>query len=142
MSAKGDYRYSFGLSGERAAEDYLVGRGLSVIERRFRCRHGEIDLICADSPSILDAAEIIFVEVKARSAGSFGTPEAAVSRSKRLRIVRTAHVYMHQMGLEGINARFDVISIFKHRDRPAQLEHFADAFGVHELMNIDPWSDE
>lgn len=90
---------------ERAAE-FLKGQGVSILERNFRCRMGEVDIISKDGDVIC------FVEVKYRKGNKAGFPEEAVSRTKQRVISRTADFYRMKKGLpEDRPYRFDVISI-------------------------------
>ena len=134
--------HQLGADGEDLATSFMMRAGFSVLERRFRRRGGEIDLICAfggDDGAAYDA--VVFVEVKTRTGRSFGRPEAAVSGQKRIRMKRTAEVFLHERGLSGVMARFDVISIIRYGADEHEIEHFVDAFGMHELMDDNLWSE-
>jgi len=134
--------HQLGTDGEELAASFMIGLGFRVLERRFSRRGGEIDLICAmggERGAAFD--EVVFVEVKTRTGRSFGRPEAAVSGRKRIRMKRTAEVFLHERGLSCINVRFDVISIIQYGANEQVLEHFVDAFGIHEFMGSDAWSD-
>lgn len=102
---------------ERAAA-CLEGRGWRVLERNYRCKQGEIDLICRDGRSL------VFVEVKYRSGRGFGAPAEAVDRKKQLRIKNAAlyYLYSHRLA-EDTPCRFDVVSILGE-----QMELIQDAF--------------
>ena len=136
------HHQQIGLKGEREAESFLLDLGLVLLERRFGCRFGEVDLICAEvDPGNGQITEVVFVEVKARTVNSYGRPEAAVSKAKRLRLMRTAQVYLNEKPVADANVRFDVVSIVYRADGKPDIEHFQDAFGHHELMDVDPWQD-
>src|SRR3954454_22264863 len=82
-----DQRRKHGELGERIAEEHLQHRGYSIVARNFRTRHGELDLIAADSRSL------VFWEVKTRVAGSRGGPDGpldAIGPRKRDRLRRMA----------------------------------------------------
>ena len=70
-TAPGDPRQTLGRRGEQFAARFLEGAGLRVIERRFRLRCGEIDLIA------LDRELVVFIEVKTRRGSGFGAPAEA-----------------------------------------------------------------
>ena len=95
-----------GASAERKAEDFLSGQGLVIIERNYRCRSGEIDLIMRDGETIL------FVEVRFRKNLSFGTPAETVTLGKQKKIIATARYFlqMHRNYLRS-PCRFDVLAI-------------------------------
>lgn len=100
-------RQRAGGAAEQLALDYLTSRGLEFVERNFRARSGEIDLI------LRDAHELVFVEVRARSGAAFGGAAASVTSAKRQRIRRTAQVYLQsRFGWRAWPAlRFDVLAI-------------------------------
>src|SRR5438093_7862958 len=88
-----DARVRFGRSGEGLAEAHLAALGYRLIERRFRLRNGEIDLV------MLDGRTIVFVEVRRRSTASLGDPLESIGPRKRSRIIRAARVFLMQRGL-------------------------------------------
>lgn len=139
-----DRRHELGSKGEEVAAAYLSMRGIRVIERRFRRRGGEIDLICRDD--CRDGAgryrsEIVFVEVKARSNLAFGRPEAGLSKSKKRRIRRTAERYLHEHGLSGRYARIDVVSIVFEESLPKSIRHFVNAIGSNDMEDGYDWGE-
>jgi len=125
-------RHALGMMGEEVAAAYLEGAGVKIVERRFRRRGGEIDLICCDRRGAADGSdgELVFVEVKARSSLSYGRPESSVSSIKKSRLRRTAEIYLAEKGIADRLARFDVISILFDGSEVRSLEYYADAFGL------------
>lgn len=93
-----------GRHGEDAALAYLLGRGLRLIERNFRCKGGEIDLIMDDG------AGLIFVEVRQRADARYGGACASITQAKQRRLVLAAQLYLlrHKPVPP---CRFDVIAI-------------------------------
>jgi len=114
-------RHNFGRWGERVAASYLESQGLSIVERGFRCRFGEIDII-AQNLEVL-----VFCEVKTRRCETFGTPQEAVSWSKQRRLVKTAGWYLNQRLWDG-DLRFDVIAILAPVGEEPRVEWIQDAF--------------
>ena len=108
---------SLGTWGEDMAARYLVSRGLEVVDRRYRQKWGEIDLVCRDRETW------VFVEVKTRT--SLYQPSAidAVTPRKRQRIARAAMSYMKWKRLEGSPMRFDLFLI-----EASRIEWVQDAF--------------
>jgi putative endonuclease len=104
-----DHRQSLGKRGEDLACEELQKRGYAVIDRRFRTRSGELDIIARDG------GILVFVEVRARSACSFGTPFESVTWKKRQRIGRMAAAYLWAKRMSDVACRFDVVSIVEHR---------------------------
>jgi len=108
--------------GEARAAGFLQGLGWRVLDSRWRCRYGELDLVC------LDGETVVFVEVKARGSARFGTPEEAVTFGKRSRLVYSALRYLRDKRLEERPSRFDVVAV-----DGAGLRHIKDAFGADGL---------
>jgi putative endonuclease len=100
-----DHRQTLGISGENLACAELRRRGYAVLERRYRTRFGEIDII------VRDGRTIVFVEVKARLTGDFGGAAAAVTRWKQRRIRDMAVDYLSRHGLHECPCRFDVVAV-------------------------------
>ncbi len=93
---------SIGAEAERRAADYLIRHGLKLVERNFRCRGGEIDLILRDSDVL------VFVEVRARAASRFGGAAESITAGKQARIVLAARHYLARHGLD-VPCRFDAL---------------------------------
>ena len=105
------------------AEEYLSGRGYRLMERRFRLRNGEIDLV------MTDGATVVFVEVRRRRSAALGDPLESVSVLKRSRIIRAARVFLSVRGLHDSPCRFDVVAVRDgHTGRGPSIEHRIDAF--------------
>jgi putative endonuclease len=100
-----DHRQTLGISGENLACAELRRRGYAVLERRYRTRFGEIDIIARDGRTI------VFVEVKARLTGDFGGAAAAVTGWKQRRIADMAVDYLSRHGLHECPCRFDVVAV-------------------------------
>lgn len=91
---------------EDMAAQYLRRQGYEILERNFRDRRGEIDIVAREG------RYLVFVEVKYRRDAGSGYPEEAVFRRKQQRIRRTASIYLYRRGYaEDIPCRFDVVSI-------------------------------
>jgi putative endonuclease len=111
-----------GLRGEEIACAYLEKKKYTIVARRFRLFHGEIDIIARDGKTL------VFVEVKARADESFGRPEEAVTPGKQRQVRKIALGYLVENPLGGDACRFDVISILFGDGSDYRLEHFIDAF--------------
>lgn len=95
-----------GALAESQALAYLQQQGLSIVERNYLCRHGEIDLIMTDGNSL------VFVEVRYRNNDSFGSPAASVTATKQNKIRLSAKHYLQVKDYrEAYPVRFDVIGI-------------------------------
>jgi putative endonuclease len=94
-----------GLAAEDRAAQFLTSQGYRVIERNFRSKFGEIDLIAQDGETL------VFVEVKARSSNLFGNPEDAVDHHKLEHIRKAGEYYVSLHANLPILHRIDVVSI-------------------------------
>ncbi len=119
-----DRRAPFGKRGEDLACEALCRRGYAVVERRFRTRMGELDIIARDGDTI------VFVEVKTRSSGSFGTPFESVTWRKRHRLCSMAAEYLLVHRLAGAPCRFDVVAIVESGGSAPRVEIVQRAFDV------------
>ncbi len=119
---------SLGSRAEDLAAAYLVRRHYDVLERNYKTRWGEIDIIAKDG------ATLVFVEVKARRSEASGSPQEAVTRQKQYKIIRMAQQYMHQCDRKTFEqpVRFDVVAIQWHGDVPL-IEHILHAFDATDL---------
>jgi putative endonuclease len=104
-----DHRQSLGRRGEDLACAELEKRGYVIVDRRFRTRCGELDIVARDG------GVLVFVEVKARSGGNFGTPFESVTSKKRQRLSQMAVSYLFLKRLAGVACRFDVVSIIEQQ---------------------------
>ena len=98
-------RRQIGAHYESVAADYLAARGYRILERNYRNRTGEIDIIAR-----MDE-RIVFVEVKARFGSRYGTPGEAITQAKAAKIRRAALVYLKQNGGTAQRTRFDAVLI-------------------------------
>ena len=112
-------RAEIGALGEQLAVEHLQALGLRVVERNWRCRYGELDVIAAD-----DAARTaVFIEVKTRTGDQFGGVEQAVSPQKVRRLRRLAGLWLagHDGGWSQV--RIDVIGVRIGRRRTPEISH-------------------
>lgn len=98
-------RQALGSTGEDLAAADLERRGYAVLERRYRTRHGEIDIVARDGDTL------VFVEVKVKVTGEYGTAAEAVTRWKQRRVASMAAEYLSRHGLSDVGCRFDVVAI-------------------------------
>jgi len=113
--------HQLGQAAEAAAAAYLVAQGYTIMRRNYRFRRAEIDLIVQ-----LDAALLVFVEVKARSTSQFGYPEAFVTERKRQLFRLAAEQVQEELDWHG-DIRFDVLAVTPVA-AGFRVEHFEDAF--------------
>ena len=109
-----------GKDAEARAARYLEARGLHIVERNYRSRYGEIDLIARDGVTL------VFVEVRARSSNAFGGAAASITAAKRKKLTRTALHYLAGAGRTP-RCRFDAV-LLAGDDGP--VEWIRDAFSA------------
>jgi putative endonuclease len=97
--------------GEEQAERFLRKKGYVILERNFRCRLGEIDIIA------MEGSDIVFVEVKTRNNQSYGLPCESVNAAKIRHLVRTAAFYTSINPIRCRGTRLDVIEILRSRGK-------------------------
>lgn len=115
-----------GRWGEDIASCYLEQCGLEVLERNWRCGHGEVDVICKDGETI------VMVEVKTRLSGRGDAtlaPEQAVGMRKRGRYLKLAMIYLAKQSRYD-EVRFDVVAVRLSNDGSAYVRHVPDAYGI------------
>ena len=113
-------RQAKGAAGEQLAADYLQRKGLSVIERNFRVKGGEIDLVCRDGKTT------VFVEVRLRSRSDFGGAAASITATKQARLILAAKHWLLRHG--ETPCRFDCMLL--DGVEPQNVEWLRDAFAA------------
>ena len=98
-------RRALGARGEALAARWYEARGYTVVDRNWRCREGEIDLVLARGTTI------VICEVKTRSSAAYGTPAEAVTRTKQLRLRRLAMRWIDAHEVRPSGLRFDVAGV-------------------------------
>lgn len=109
-----------GADAEQMAEQYLQQRGLVLVEKNYRCRFGEIDLVMTD----LDT--LVFVEVRMRSSDAFGGAAESITAPKRTKLLLAARHYLSGLKREP-KCRFDAVLITGRHDN--RIEWIKNAFG-------------
>jgi putative endonuclease len=110
-----------GRFGEDVAAAHLTQAGCTVLERNWRCRDGELDLVAVED------GVLVIVEVKTRSTASFGRPVEAVRPAKAARIRRLAMRWLAEDQRYWPQVRFDVVGI-QRTDAAPLVEHLRGAF--------------
>ena len=115
-------RKKLGDWGEEQARNYLESEGLVILDKNYRCKLGEIDLIA------LDGDYLVFIEVKTRTSTAYGFPVEAIGPRKQKKYIQMASVYTKQKGLHGISFRFDVVEVMVRRQGQPAINHISNAF--------------
>lgn len=108
-----------GDDAENLAAAFLERRGLTILERNYQCRLGEIDIVARSG------ALLVFVEVRARRSEAFGGAAGSITAAKRRRVVAAARHYLATRRVDRA-CRFDVVLV---RGAEQQVEWLTDAFG-------------
>jgi putative endonuclease len=109
-----------GEDAEALAAEFLARNGVTITQRNYRCRFGEIDLIARDG------ATLVFVEVRSRRQEGYGGPAESITAAKRARLIRAASHYLANEP-QNTPARFDAILI---RGEPPRIEWIRGAFSA------------
>ena len=102
-------RAALGRWGEQVAAEHLLAKGLVVLDRNWRCREGELDIVATDG------ACLAIVEVKTRSGPGYGPPAEAVTARKQARLRRVAQQWLSQHRVGWVEVRFDVVAVVADR---------------------------
>jgi putative endonuclease len=115
-------RKAIGVMGEELALAHLLGFGLRLVTRNYRCKLGEIDLV------MLDGKTLVLVEVRCRATHEYGGAAASITWQKQRKLAKTAeHLLMKNPELRRHPARFDVVAIMTD-GATAQIEWIKNAF--------------
>jgi putative endonuclease len=114
-----------GRKGEDLACEFLKQNGCRVIERNFRCKMGEIDIIATDGE------HICFTEVKARTRTDYGMPRDAVDRRKQQKLLRCAQLYLklHPGYAQRFSPRMDIVEVL-YTEEGTYARHTPNAFSL------------
>src|SRR5262245_59348518 len=116
-----ELRQVVGKAGEEAAVEFLRQQGYRILERNYRCRFGEIDLIAQDG------IVLAFIEVKTRRSQAYGPAAAAVTRTKQRHLIKASQTYLMQRQKAKEVCRFDVVTVELSAQQPS-IELIKDAF--------------
>jgi putative endonuclease len=111
-----------GSLGEDIAATYLTDVGVRVLDRNWRCREGELDIVAREADAL------VFCEVKTRRGTGFGHPVEAVTASKQRRLRTLAQRWLAAHDEHAPVVRFDVVGVLLRPDRPALVTHLRAAF--------------
>jgi putative endonuclease len=112
-------RIQLGALGEALAVDHLTAMGLRILQRNWRCRYGELDVVACDDAR----ATVVFVEVKTRTGDGFGGLPYAVTERKVRRLRRLAGLWLAGQNRRWAAVRVDVIGVRLGLDRAPDITH-------------------
>jgi putative endonuclease len=111
-----------GSLGEHIAARYLTDVGLRVLDRNWRCREGELDIVARETDAL------VFCEVKTRRGVGFGHPVDAVTHAKQRKLRLLAQRWLTAHEEHAPEVRFDVVGVLVRPGRPALITHLRAAF--------------
>jgi putative endonuclease len=119
VTVRSGSRHNQGLGnyGERLAERHLVGLGMLVLDRNWRCAMGELDLV------LREGSVLVVCEVKTRTSVEFGTPHEAVTEAKLQRLRRLAARWLSEHDVHAHGVRIDVVAVLRPRRGPSVIDH-------------------
>jgi putative endonuclease len=119
MTATYAQRKALGDFGERAAARFLLDRGMTVLDRNWRCDQGELDIVA------YDGTDLVVCEVKTRTSGRYGTPFEAVTEDKAFRLRRLGWRWAttHPKAPRYDRLRVDVLAVTAGPRGAAEIEH-------------------
>jgi putative endonuclease len=109
-----------GKIGEELAVQFLIEKGYEILDKNWRNKHKEIDIVAKDGN------ELVIVEVKTRQTDEYGEPDIAVTKRKQRMLIAAANAYILRNNLD-MSTRFDIVSIV-FKDGEPVIEHIEDAF--------------
>ena len=116
------FRLSLGDRGEIAACGFLKEKGYKILDKNYKCKIGEIDIVAQRD------GRLAFIEVKTRTGLRFGTPQEAVDLRKREKIFKLAQWYMKEKKLESSPVAFDVVAVLWEEGCAPEMRLIANAY--------------
>ncbi|MFC1623769.1 YraN family protein [Candidatus Omnitrophota bacterium] len=117
-------RINTGKKGERLAQSFLRKEGYTIIERNYKTKAGEIDLIGKNKNFIA------FIEVRSQNTKRFGLPEYSIDRKKQDRLSKAALLYIKKHRLEDRDCRFDIVGIEETDSGSPKIRLIKNAFDL------------
>lgn len=113
-----------GSTGEEMAASYLVKKGFAIIEKNFRTKFGEIDLVCRDPSASSGQATLVFVEVKLKVGERYGTPEEMINKRKIWQVSRMGELYLMKNKLD-MPMRVDMVAVVVDKEENVlRIDHY------------------
>lgn len=119
-------KQELGIIGEGIAQRHLISKGYTLIDKNWRYRNKEIDLIMKDGD------EIVIVEVKTRAREDFESPRDLIKKKKQRFLIEAADAYLFKNSHDG-ETRFDVVIIYFENNKPI-INHIEEAFQPNLLL--------
>ena len=118
----GPFRSSLGDRGETAARGFLKDHGYEILEKNYKCKLGEIDVIARRR------GRLAFIEIKTRTNTQFGLPQEAVDLRKQVKIFEVAQWYLKEKKIEKTPVAVDVVAVLWGEKKAPEMRLITDAF--------------
>ncbi|MCC6613062.1 MAG: YraN family protein [Anaerolineae bacterium] len=122
MADESNRQQSLGARGEQMAHEYLARQGYTILATNWHCTYGELDIVAQM------AETIVFVEVRARSAGA-SQAFASITPRKQQKLIRAAQIFLSEHGLDDAPCRFDAVAVSAMPNGALRLEYAEDVLG-------------
>lgn len=116
-------KHEIGKVGENLSCKYLEANNYKILEKNYRCRQGEVDIIAYDKLK----NETVFIEVKTRTNLRYGSPAEAVGTKKQNHIINVSKFYIYKNKINNAKIRFDVIEVLINNSK-YEINHIQKAF--------------
>ncbi len=126
------HRQSLGIRGEAIAERWLRSKGWSIIDRRFRSGHRDLDIVACREEAEEPGRLVAFVEVRTRLSTDYGTPAESVGWKKQRELARSARAWLASNRRSGDRYRFDVVGVLLGKGT-VRIQYVPDAFWLRKF---------
>lgn len=130
LEEKNKARIQLGQKGEQLAWDYLVKKGYRILDKNYRCRLGEIDVVAEKG------RRITVIEIRTCSGERFGRPEESIGAVKQRKLVRLAEWYLKDKKKMGCRVSFDVVAVTFRGNEFQEIRLIENAFSADGLEKI------
>ncbi len=117
---------TIGDLGEKAAVEFLEGKGFRIVGRKYKYRNGELDIV-ARSGAFLVFVEVKTVDLTYTPVSAFGEPETWLTPRKQKFMKQCAHHYLWKEGIKDVDCRFDLITVRLYEGH-TEIQHIENAF--------------
>ena len=124
---------TLGAKGEEAAARYLKKHGYKIVDRNWRGRRGELDIVCSHKGGL------VFVEVKTRTPGPMNAPHQGLTPAKMQRMARTVGEYLSRHEAWDKPCRLDLVAVVVPQDGRPEIEHVENAVVLGGGDGWQPW---
>ena len=122
------FHLSLGERGEMIAWNFLRKQGYKILEKNYRCKIGEIDVVAQKN------GRIVFIEIKTRAHHGFGRPEESVHAAKQKKLISLAKWYLKEKRKTDVAVSFDVLAITFQGESEPEIRLIENAFMADDCL--------